>query len=393
MTYNLANPPNDGEGYARASLVHNRTFEGEYPSHIEVLSSKSDIQRVMAPTNGSGSEGFINRASGWADASGAMWSLRVHVHNLGVAHGNFHWISGHVSGLTFSSPPRTPSVTGAQLASGKSLSADITILAAGAWSGKLLDLRGRMQATAQLIAYIQLRPQEAEALAKIPALLNLSTGFFLLPPTPDGVLKIARHTQGWRTETRIPHPELTSRGLAEIETLGTTSTEMDTEIKVSLPASDFHTLPPSSIDPLCEFLEQTIPGIASRLGDKPFCATRVCWYSDTPTGDFIVDWVPRYGKSLFVASGGSGHAFKFLPVLGESVLDRMEGLKNTVTGTKAQGEDLWRWREKYVGELEVNDGSRGGAKSARWEDEKWERVQDQSAMEETKSTYAVKSRL
>ena len=38
-------------------------------------------------------------------------------------------------------------------------------------------------------------------------LLNLSDGLFLVPPTPDCILKIARHTRGWRNETEIPRPE------------------------------------------------------------------------------------------------------------------------------------------------------------------------------------------
>lgn len=33
--------------------------------------------------------------------------------------------------------------------------------------------------------------------------------------------------------------------------------------------------------------------------------------------NFLIDYVPGYQSSLFVASGGSGHGFKFLPVLGK----------------------------------------------------------------------------
>lgn len=36
--------------------------------------------------------------------------------------------------------------------------------------------------------------------------------------------------------------------------------------------------------------------------------TRMCWYSDTPDGNFVIDYA-RY-PSLLIASGGAGHAFK-----------------------------------------------------------------------------------
>ena len=91
------------------------------------------------------------------------------------------------------------------------------------------------------------------------------------------------------------------------------------------------------------------------LGDRPFESTRICWYTDTPTADFIVDYVPGR-KGLFLATGGSGHAFKFLPVLGDVIVDIMLGKDQGVWKNK------WRWREK-LNTLEgvmTNDGSRAG---------------------------------
>jgi sarcosine oxidase/L-pipecolate oxidase len=45
--------------------------------------------------------------------------------------------------------------------------------------------------------------------------------------------------------------------------------------------------------------------------------TRLCWYTDSLDDSFVIDYVPGHNNTLFVASGGSGHGFKFLPVLGE----------------------------------------------------------------------------
>ena len=42
----------------------------------------------------------------------------------------------------------------------------------------------------------------------------------------------------------------------------------------------------------------------------------MCWYTDSLDNSFVIDYVPGYADTVFVASGGSGHGFKFLPVLG-----------------------------------------------------------------------------
>lgn len=48
----------------------------------------------------------------------------------------------------------------------------------------------------------------------------------------------------------------------------------------------------------------------------------------TNSQDFLVDSVPEK-EGLFIAAGGSFHAFKFLPVLGQEVLQTVEG-KETI---------------------------------------------------------------
>jgi len=114
------------------------------------------------------------------------------------------------------------------------------------------------------------------------------------------------------------------------------------------------------------------------LGDRPFESTRICWYTDTPTADFIVDYVPRK-EGLFLATGGSGHAFKFLPVLGDVIVDIMLG--------KDQGvwKDKWRWREKMdiIEGVITKDGSRAGSRQLElrqlYEDE-W-KMKDKSCSE------------
>jgi sarcosine oxidase / L-pipecolate oxidase len=65
--------------------------------------------------------------------------------------------------------------------------------------------------------------------------------------------------------------------------------------------------------------------------------SKILWYTDTVNNDYIYDFVP--GKqNLFVACGGSGHAFKMLPVLGRFLVDKLEGRENFYT-------NLFKWRD------------------------------------------------
>lgn len=75
-----------------------------------------------------------------------------------------------------------------------------------------------------------------------------------------------------------------------------------------------------------------------------------------PRGDFIISYHPKY-KNLFLATGGSGHAYKFLPVIGEKVVDALE--------ERLEGElrDLWTWTETATGTETRNEKFRNGAGS------------------------------
>lgn len=66
-------------------------------------------------------------------------------------------------------------------------------------------------------------------------------------------------------------------------------------------------------------LERFLPGAAGPLRDAS-----VCMYTNTPDEGFILDLHPEDGR-LAIFTGGSGHAFKFAPVLGEALADLVTG--------------------------------------------------------------------
>lgn len=69
-------------------------------------------------------------------------------------------------------------------------------------------------------------------------------------------------------------------------------------------------------------------------------------------------------KNLFIATGGSGHGFKFFPVIGDKIVDALQGQLDPELA------ELWRWRTEedlkkdMDGDvfLGCDDGSRAGRK-------------------------------
>ncbi|KAL2176292.1 FAD dependent oxidoreductase [Thermothelomyces heterothallicus CBS 202.75] len=337
-------PKLTGLDYARMSWANVLSLASKDPqlaARIRELPSPDAIRDALGTGGSSGSWGYINNASGWANAAASMNWLFDQVKQTGRVH--------FVPGTVISLERNGDTVTGAKLSDGRVLSADLVVVAAGAWTGGLVDLAGQAVATGQVLGYIDLTEEEQEKLAKMPVILNLSTGLFIIPPT-DRVLKIARHAYGYINPTTVTNPPLPlspSQPPAPQTSLSLPRTAA-THPSLSIPAE-------AAAD-LRRALREMIPWPA--LHDRPFTKTRLCWYSDTPTGDFLIDYHPHW-RGLFVATGDSGHAFKFLPVIGDKVVDCI------TRNCPAEFREKWAWKvtEAKAG-LPVNvvteDGSRSG---------------------------------
>ena len=331
---------------AKLGLRKGRREEG---GGVEVLESEADVGRVMRGCDGQvGKRGYVNWTSGWSHAEDGVKYLR----SLVEATGRVSFLTAEVSRLLFS-PDRT-SVQGVHTTTGETHTADLTILATGAWTPTLLDLRGIASANGQIMAYISLTDEEQTLLGSNPTLLNESSGMFIIQPR-DNILKVARHGYGYANPTTIPHPE---RDPARGE-----------KITVSVPytqQTDPQTsIPPEGLHALRTYLAKTIPALA----DRPFTHTRICWYTDTPNSDWLITQHPSY-RGLFLATGGSGHGYKFLPVIGERIVDVLQGRDRDALGRELRGK--WAWPERRVEGVEGHvwtDDWRGGRKGMVLEEE------------------------
>jgi sarcosine oxidase len=156
----------------------------------------------------------------------------------------------------------------------------------GAWSGKLLaDLGVQLVVTRQPLGWVWPARPELFELGKFGVWGieapdgSLSYGFPMMPDVPG--LKIARHGRGPLTD-----PDRISRDAT---------------------AAD----------------EQEIQAVVNRHlpdGRGPTLAIRICMYTNSPDGHFIIDHLPGH-RDVTIACGFSGHGFKFASVIGEILAD------------------------------------------------------------------------
>jgi glycine/D-amino acid oxidase-like deaminating enzyme len=69
---------------------------------------------------------------------------------------------------------------------------------------------------------------------------------------------------------------------------------------------------PATVEASRAVLRHRFPAIA----DQPVVKTWTCFYEVTPDAHFVIDRHPALGNA-WIAGGGTGHAFKHGPVIGE----------------------------------------------------------------------------
>jgi sarcosine oxidase / L-pipecolate oxidase len=239
-------------------------------------------------------DGYFNRRAGWAESARVVQRVAREARDAGV-----RIIEG---GALAHLLERGGSITGAATASGEHHAADVTLVAAGAWTPMLLpQLAGVMWTTGQPVFHVDAGPDPRWRPPAFPvwAADIARTGWYGFPALPDGALKIGHHGSGRRVDPDAPRTVLASEESR-----------------------------------LREFLRSNLPPLA----DAPIVHRRLCLYCDTFDGDFWIDHDPER-PGLAVAAGDSGHGFKFAPVLGDVIADAIERHPNAWA-------ERFRWRAR-----------------------------------------------
>ena len=364
-------------------------------SKIQSLQTPEEIKKATCLPGVSGKMGYANWNSGWADAEASIAFTLKKLSQHPTARDRIAIKPSHtVTRFDFSS--QSGQCTGVECSNGTTIEADLTVLAAGAWTPSLFDLHNRCLATGQVLGYVRITEAEQAYLSKIPVVMNFALGTFLIAPQKCE-LKVARHGFGYRNPVLVsPLSASTKSNSERLAKCGTSVPRTDTQAPIEAEAELRNALAqlfPPDIDPQEE--QPDCPASVRDISTRPFIKTRLCWYNDTPAGDFLIDWPPLPGpspktnKSLFIATGGSGHGFKFLPVLGKYIVDAIEGHLDP------EYQQIWAWptdeklkEDHGLGELtdqepldtargghgleaylECKDGSRGGPRGMILEEE------------------------
>ncbi len=246
-------------------------------------------------------DGYFNSRAGWAEAGEVTATLALNAADAGVS-----IVTGFsAAGLL----QEGEKFIGAVASDGAELHADWVVVAAGVWTPILLpELADRMWPVGQPIFYF--KPQDPENYqapsfppwgADIPR-----SGWYGFPANGEGIVKMANHGPGRRVH-------------ADSERVTTSEEEAHCR----------------------SFLTGSLPSLAS----LPLHGSKTCLYCDTWDGDFWISRDPDR-EGLVVSTGGSGHAFKFAPVLGKLTADALEGIDNPYSSRFA-------WRP--LGEIKSED--------------------------------------
>lgn len=277
----------------------------KYGYRPERLDAQALQQRFPAVNTTTYPEAIYNPVGGYVESGRAIERLADYARSLGVV---IH--EGQTAEKLVIESDRLQSV---KTREGATFACGHAVVAAGAHTPYLLpELQPYMKVTGHPIFW--LKPQDPK-LFTYPQLgvftADISnTGWYGFPFLPKhGIIKVAKHTDGL-----LLHPDRDDRRVTDAE-----------------------------IDDLRTFLRETFPTLAQ----APLVYTRRCLYTDTLDGHFWIDRHPEI-EGLSVSSGGSGHAMKMAPVLGEMTADRLEGRANPFS-------ERYRWRHLSAETVQVEE--------------------------------------
>ena len=252
---------------------------GHDPQRIDAAALSRDYPAWQAPEYG---DGYFNARAGWAESGAAVGHLLDLCRSAGV-----ELILAGVMPLD----PQSARITSVTTLGGVTHDFDVVVLAGGAWTPTLAPwLSDIVWTIAQPVLHFGVDDPAAFQPPHFPpwAADIAGSGWYGFPALDDGRLKIGHHGPG----TRVDPTDKGDVGEDHVR--------------------------------LCRrFLAAALPS----LSGAPVVGRRICLYCDSFDGDFLIDRDPEH-PGLVVATGGSGHGFKFAPVLGGLVADAVEGEEN-----------------------------------------------------------------
>jgi len=242
---------------------------------------------------------YFNPEAGWCDAALATDNLMKVAEKRGVKR-----VTAKVVEITID--PAEGRVSGVRTNDGQTYTADVILLAAGAWTSSLLSpledaleiadgdrIEGQVQAVGRVAAYYTVSDEEVErcSKSKLPVICYGLKGE-VIPPSKENKTFTYRNS----------------------ETTFTNVVETKSGKKISVPrsqsADDQANVPERLKSETSNFVSSKVAPQFSTNG-KEADHWRICWDAVTPTEDWLMCKHPHPKlQNLFLAVGGSFHSYK-----------------------------------------------------------------------------------
>lgn len=269
--------PMDGGGFEGASFA----LLGARGHRLDRLDGGAVEGRFPAWAPNKFVDGYWNPQGGFAESGRVVAALLDEARRAGIE------IEGGVRVRPLEGDGAVSSV---ETEDGARHHADKVVIAAGAFTPVLVpELEDRLVPIGQPVLHFE--PVDLESFAPpqfVPWAADIARSGWYGFSAHAGVVKIANHGPGRRVDPAAPR---------------VVGAEAEPQFRA--------------------FLQDRLPGLAS----APRVLERLCLYCDTFDGDFFIGAHPTRA-GLVIAAGGSGHAFKFAPLLGGLIADATLGHPN-----------------------------------------------------------------
>ncbi|CAI7589992.1 unnamed protein product [Penicillium glandicola] len=315
------------------------------PRHRDIATQKG-LESFMDPFHrerrGKHNTGVLDTTGGMAVADKACRFALHKARSLGAK-----FIFGDKKGCMKELCYQGSKVIGVKTRDEKTHPAEMTVLACGGWTPVLLpELDGLCEATAGSVMLFKI-PQQSPLWDRLGAERFPTWMWNMRDGAGGGLYGFPRDENGWfkigYRGTKYTNPLRQGDGI-ERSTPVTRWSPAEPDGNISS-GDKFTSFPQQAYQVLTGFLNEYLPELSEEGID--ISLTRICWYTDTFDNHYVVDRVPNK-EGLVVATGGSGHAFKYLPNIGNWVVDIMEGVNMDRPAVKA-----WQWRS-VAGEKPTN---------------------------------------
>lgn len=198
--------------------------------------------------------------------------------------------------------------------SGDIYTADKILVSLGSSTGFLINLENQIRSLGLFVTHLHLNEEEYLKYKDIPVFFSSDLGYFFPPDEINHDLKFAL-------------------------TFGDVFNKIKNgENELYLPNFNSElTFPKQGESQIRNLLSLVLPDLKNHKLYK----SKVCWISDTTTSDFLIDKVPNT-DNIFVATGDSGHGYKFLPNIGKYISLKLQNKLNQEVSNR------WKWKSNPI---------------------------------------------